>query len=86
MDDTFSKYEFLFSVDDIIERVPVLSVQHAFKVYDCFCGVFTDVQKQIRDEWLRHLNKHPSLLLGIYMKTPIISTNKSNINYVVGTE
>ena len=50
IDDTVSKCEFLFSVDDIIEKVPVLSVQHAFKVYDCLCRVFTDLQEQITDE------------------------------------
>ena len=50
IDDTVSKCEFLFSVDDIIEKVPVLSVQHAFKVYDCLCRVFTDLQEQIADE------------------------------------
>ena len=31
-------------------------------------------------------NKLRSLLLGIYMKTAIISTNKFNIACVVGTE
>ena len=50
IDDSVSKCEFLFSVDDIIEKVPVLSVQHAFKVYDCLCRVFTDLQQQITDE------------------------------------
>jgi len=50
IDHTVSKCEFLFSVDDIIEKVPVLSVQHAFKVYDCLCRVFTDLQQQISDE------------------------------------
>ena len=50
IDKTVSKCEFLFSVDDIIEKVPVLSVLHAFKVYDCLHRVFTDVQQQIRDE------------------------------------
>ncbi|KAK2546742.1 hypothetical protein P5673_033619 [Acropora cervicornis] len=49
-DDTVSKCELVFSVDDIIEKVPVLSVQHAFKVYDCLHRVFTNVQEQIRDE------------------------------------
>ena len=50
IDDTVCKCEFLFSVDDIIEKVPILSVQHAFKVYDCLCRVFTDVQQHIGDE------------------------------------
>ena len=50
IDDTVSKCELVFSVDDIIEKVLVLSVQHAFKVYDCLHRVFTNVQKQIRDE------------------------------------
>ena len=50
IDDIVSKCEFLFSVNDIVEKVPVPSVQHAFKVYDCLCRVFTDVQRQIRDE------------------------------------
>ena len=50
IDNTVSKCEFLFSADDIIEKVPVLSAQHAFKVYDCRRRVFTDVQQQIRDE------------------------------------
>ena len=50
IDDIVSKCEFPFSVDDIIEKVSLLSVQHAFKVYDCLCRVFTDVQQQIRDE------------------------------------
>ena len=85
IDDTVSKCELVFSLDDITEKVPVLNVQHAFKVYDCLHRVFTNVQQQIRDERLRHLNKLLSLLLGIYMKT-IISTNKSNVNCVVGIE
>ena len=37
----------LFSVDDIIEQIPVLGVQHAFKVYDCLCEVFTDLQQKV---------------------------------------
>ena len=50
IDHTVSKCEFLFSVDDITEKVPVLSVQHSFKVYGCLCRVFTDLQQQISDE------------------------------------
>ena len=50
IDDTVSKCEFLFSVDDVIEKVPVLSAQHALKVYDGLCKVLTDLQKQISDE------------------------------------
>ena len=50
IDDTVSKCKLVFSVDAINETVPVLSVQHAFKVYDCLCRVFTDVQQHIRDE------------------------------------
>ena len=46
IEDTTSKCDFLFSVDDIIEQISVLSVQHAFKVYDCFCEVFTDLQQE----------------------------------------
>ena len=46
IEDTTSKCDFLFSVDDIIEQIPVLSVQHAFKVYDCLCEVFTDLQQE----------------------------------------
>ena len=46
IEDTTSKCDFLFSVDDIIEQISVLSVQHAFKVYDCLCEVFTDLQQE----------------------------------------
>ena len=50
IDDIVSKCELVFSVDAITEKVPVLSVLHAFKVYDCLHRVFTNVQQQIRDE------------------------------------
>jgi len=46
IEDTTSTCDFLFSVDDIIEQIPVLSVQHAFKVYDCLCEVFTNLQQE----------------------------------------
>ena len=41
IEDTTSKCDFL-----IIEQIPVLSVQHAFKVYDCLCEVLTDLQQE----------------------------------------
>ena len=50
IEDTLSQCDFLFSVDDIIEQIPVLSVQHAFKVYDCLCVVFTDLQQENQDQ------------------------------------
>ena len=46
IEDTTSKCDFLFTVDNIIVQIPVLSVQHAFKVYDCLCEVFTDLQQE----------------------------------------
>ena len=52
IEDTTSKCDFLFSVDDIIEQIPVLSVHHAFKVYDCLCEVFTDLQQESLEQQL----------------------------------
>ena len=46
IEDTTSKCDILCSVDDIIEQILVLSVQHAFKVYHCLCEVFTDLQQE----------------------------------------
>ena len=51
IEDTTSKCDFLFSVDNIIVQIPVLSVQHAFKVYDCLCEVFTDLQQESLEQY-----------------------------------
>ena len=51
IEDTVSKCEILSSVDDIIEHIPVLSAQHAFKVYNCLCVVFKGLQQESQDQY-----------------------------------
>ena len=49
-DDTVSKCEFLVLMTLLKTFWTVLSVQHAFKVYNCLHRLFTNVQQQIRHE------------------------------------
>ncbi|KAJ7374425.1 hypothetical protein OS493_007531 [Desmophyllum pertusum] len=45
IDDTILKCDSLFSVDDILEMLPVWNVDHAHKIYSCLCNVFADLHE-----------------------------------------
>ncbi|KAJ7374607.1 hypothetical protein OS493_004945 [Desmophyllum pertusum] len=46
IDDTILKCDSLFSVDDILEMLPVWNVDHAHKIYSCLYNVFADLMNK----------------------------------------
>ena len=50
IEDTVSDVIFLCTVDDIIKQIPIVSVQHIYKVYNCLCVVLTDLHQESQDQ------------------------------------
>lgn len=46
IEDTVSKCDALFSVDDILDQLSLWKVDHAHIIYNCLCNVFPDLHKE----------------------------------------